>query len=133
MTREKSAAQVMGLFVDRRGARAGTAIAEHRALQFIERIHHAGNGIGVDAVAADRHMHDRQAKLLCTLGNIGKKRLTVFFAVRAVADDRLEAECLDLIQIGDADLSSYRLFVVYAPDIHVMPPETGVRAAGRHP
>lgn len=109
----------MGLFVDRRGARAGTAIAEHRALQFIERIHHAGNGIGVDAIATNRYMHDGEAKLLCALGNIGEKRLAVFFAVRAVADDRLEAECLDLIQIGDADLSRYRIFVVYAPDINV--------------
>ena len=67
-------------------------------------------------------MHDGEAKLLGTLGNIGEKRLAVFFAVRAVADDRLEAERLDLVEIGDADLSRYRIFVVYAPDIHVMPP-----------
>ncbi|CVI61447.1 hypothetical protein AGR9A_Cc70282 [Agrobacterium salinitolerans str. Hayward 0363] len=122
MMRGKSAAQVMGLFVNRRRARAGAAIAEHRALQFVQRIHHAGNGIGIDAIAADRHMHDGEAKLLGTLGNIGEKRLAFFFAVRAVADERLEAERLDLVEIGDADLSRYRIFVVNAPDIHVMPP-----------
>ena len=68
MMRGKSAAQVMGLFVNRRRARAGTAIAEHRALQFVQRIHHAGNGIGIDAIAANRHMHDGEAKLFGTLG-----------------------------------------------------------------
>ncbi|QTK80982.1 hypothetical protein AT6N2_C3540 [Agrobacterium tumefaciens] len=124
---ERSAAQMVGLFIDRGGARARPAITEHRALQFIQRIHHAGNGIGVDTVATDRDMHDRQPKLLGALCDIGEKRLPLFLAVRAVAHDRPEAECLDLVEIGDADLSGYRILVVYAPDIHLR------ASAGRHP
>src|SRR5690606_41396866 len=48
---ETSAAQMLALFVDDSGARAGAAIAEHRSRQIVQRVDHAGHRVRIDAHA----------------------------------------------------------------------------------
>src|SRR6218665_3892519 len=113
-----SAAHVEAFLVDRGRTRAGAAIAEQRARQFVEHIHHAGNGIAIDAGAADRHMGGLDAEFGSAGCDLREGRLAGFFLIGPVADDDLEAERGDLVEIGCGDLAGYGILLVNLSDLH---------------
>ena len=99
---------MLGLLVDGRRAGTRTAIAEHRPLELVERIDHARHGLRRHAHRADGDVHGFDAELFSARSNRIEGRLIRRFEIRAVADDGLEAERLDLVEILDGDLAGDR-------------------------
>src|SRR5690606_5506293 len=115
---ETSAAQMLALFVDDSGARAGAAIAEHRSRQIVQRVDHAGHRVRIDAHAPDRHMLDFKAEFPGAGGDVGKAGLPRLLLIRPVADDRLETHLLDPVEILAGELARAGVFIVDLAHVH---------------